>query len=223
MTVDASPISSGLMAAVNPAAKGAKAGVTEIQDRFMTLLVAQMKNQDPMNPLDNAQVTSQLAQLSTVTGVDKLNTTLEALKTDFQSNQSLQATSMIGHGVLVPGSKLNLVDGKSYMGVELGQPADSVKVTIKDGAGNVVHTMDLGATDAGLIPIQWDGKTDAGTDAPDGAYKFEISATRAGQKVTDVSALQFGVVASVATRSTGVKLSLPGIGNIELSEIKQIL
>ena len=75
----------------------------------MTLLVTQLKNQDPLNPLDNAQVTSQLAQLSTVTGVNKLNTTLESLKASYQSSEALQAANMIGHGVLVEGNYVDLV------------------------------------------------------------------------------------------------------------------
>src|SRR3954466_4446382 len=94
-----------VLAAMNPSAAATdKSTAVAAQDRFMTLLVTQMKNQDPLNPLDNAQVTSQLAQLSTVTGVDKLNATLESMMSSFQSSQSLQAANMIGHGVLVPGT-----------------------------------------------------------------------------------------------------------------------
>src|SRR3954466_13474194 len=100
-----------VLAAMNPSAAATdKSVATAAQDRFMTLLVTQMKNQDPLNPLDNAQVTSQLAQLSTVTGIDKLNGTLETLMGSYQASQSLQAAGMIGHGVLVPGSSVNLGD-----------------------------------------------------------------------------------------------------------------
>ena len=93
-------------------------------DKFMTLLVTQLKNQDPLNPLDNAQVTSQLAQLSTVTGVNKLNATLETLKSSYQSSEAMQATNLIGHGVLVEGKDVQLSGGKSILGVELATPAD---------------------------------------------------------------------------------------------------
>jgi flagellar basal-body rod modification protein FlgD len=216
-------ITPNLMSAVNPAAMAAKTAATEIQDKFMTLLVAQMKNQDPMNPLDNAQVTSQMAQLSTVTGIDKVNATLQALQGSFQSNQSLQATSMIGRGVLVPGSTLSLDAGKGFLGIDLAEPADSVKVTIKDASGNAVHTIDLGGNNAGLMPLQWDGTTDSGKVAPDGKYTFEVAATRAGSNIAGVSSLAFGQVASVSTGSQGVKLNVAGIGNVNLSDIKQIL
>src|SRR4051812_9579365 len=98
-------VSQDLLNAVNPQKKKAAEGSVEAdQDKFMTLLVTQLKNQDPMNPLDNAQLTSQLAQLSTVTGINKLNTTLETLKSSYQSSESLQAANMIGHGVLVEGN-----------------------------------------------------------------------------------------------------------------------
>src|SRR5215204_242231 len=98
-----------------------------LQDRFLKLLVTQMKNQDPLNPLDNAQVTTQLAQISTVNGIEKLNATIEAMASSFTSGQSLQAATMIGKDVLVPGSTLQLA-GSSVFGVELAQAADQVKV-----------------------------------------------------------------------------------------------
>src|SRR5262245_57095214 len=99
-----------LLDTMNPKKTAAKTTAQEAQDRFMTLLVTQMKNQDPMNPLDNAQVTSQLAQLSTVTGIDKLNSTLESLMGNYRTSQALEAVSMIGHGVLTPGAGVDLVD-----------------------------------------------------------------------------------------------------------------
>ena len=110
----------------------AKTAADDPQDRFLKLLVTQMKNQDPLNPLDNAQVTSQLAQISTVNGIEKLNTTLQAMANGFTAGQSLQAAGMIGHNVLVPGSALQLTGGNGAFGVDLAQPADDVKVTIKD-------------------------------------------------------------------------------------------
>src|SRR4051812_35941700 len=101
-----------LMATMNakPATTG-DSGADSVQgqtDKFMTLLVTQLKNQDPLNPMDNAQLTSQLAQLQTVTGVNKLNETLNTLKASYQSSEAMQATSLIGHGVLVEGSKVSL-------------------------------------------------------------------------------------------------------------------
>jgi flagellar basal-body rod modification protein FlgD len=206
------------------AMNGAKAGANSTQaaqDTFMKLLVTQLKNQDPLNPLDNAQMTSQLAQLSTVSGIDKLNTTVESLMSTFQSGQSLQATSMIGHGVLIPGSSLTLSGGQGLMGADLVSPANDVKVTIRDGGGNVVRELDLGAKDAGAQVFQWDGKTDAGTAAADGRYSFTLAATGAGKAVT-ASPLAVDIVTSVSTGAQGVKLNVPSVGSVSMADVRQI-
>ncbi len=215
-------VSADLMATMNGTQKTTASTAQEAQDRFMTLLVTQMKTQDPLNPLDNAQVTSQLAQLSTVTGIDKLNATLQALQGSYQSSQSLQAASMIGHGVLVPGSNVDLADGRAVFGVQLDNPADNVTVTIRDSAGHAVHTMDLGAQSAGALPMTWDGATDSGTPAANGRYTFEVTALRGGQRTT-ATALSFGQVSSVSTGTQGVSLNVPGVGSVNLSDIRQIL
>lgn len=220
-TIQSNIASQELMTAMNPA-KSVAGQAKETQDRFMTLLVTQMKNQDPLNPLDNAQVTSQLAQLSTVTGIEKLNTTLEAMMTSFQSNQALQAASMIGHGVLTPGSSLALDDGKALLGFEMANPADQVQITIRDAGGKVVRTLDVGAREAGVHPLAWDGTTDAGGAAPDGSYQFSVQATRAGVQAAETS-LAFGVVSSVTTGGNGVQLNVPSLGTVAFADVRQIL
>lgn len=223
MSTVSNVLPNSLTDAMNPAKKSASDSASAVQDRFMTLLVAQMKNQDPLNPMDNAQVTSQMAQLSTVTGIDKLNTALQALQASYQSSQALAATNLIGHGVLVPGSELALEDGKSIFGLELSSPVDNVKLTIRDASGRAVHEIDTGALDAGTVPLAWDGKTSDGADAADGIYSFEVSATRGGEPVNAATALTFGQVASVSTGASGVKLNVPGIGEVALGDVRQIL
>jgi flagellar basal-body rod modification protein FlgD len=188
----------------------------------MKLLVAQMKNQDPLNPLDNAEITSQLAQLSTVTGIDKLNATLETMMTSTQSNQALQAASMIGHGVLAAGSSLNLSGGQALFGIDLSAAADSATVTIRDSSGRPVRQMTLGPQAAGTLSLQWDGLTDAGVGAPEGTYSIEVSATGGGQKVS-ATTLGFGHVTSVSGGVQGPKLNAPGLGELSISDIRQIL
>jgi len=126
-TVQNNTVSSSLLASMNPAAAATQSTAAAAQDTFMKLLVTQMKNQDPLNPLDNAQVTSQLAQLSTVTGIEKMNTTLQSLMGSYQSSQTLQAAGMIGHGVLVAGSSLNLTNGQAPFGIDLATSARRCK------------------------------------------------------------------------------------------------
>ncbi|MEN3277062.1 MAG: flagellar basal-body rod modification protein FlgD [Massilia sp.] len=215
-----------LMATMN-SKKQATDSVQADTDKFMTLLVTQLKNQDPLNPLDNAQVTSQLAQLQTVTGVNKLNETLETLKSSYQSTEAMQATNLIGHGVLVEGNTLNLNGGKSVFGVELATAADNVQVIVSDPrTGKDVATIELGANEAGAVPLAWDGSSDAADAATlaDGKYSFRVVATRGGQPLTDVKALSLDMVASVSTNSKdGVKLNLADKGAITLADIKQVL
>jgi flagellar basal-body rod modification protein FlgD len=224
-----------LMATMN--AKPATTSGDSVQadtDKFMTLLVTQLKNQDPLNPLDNAQVTSQLAQLQTVTGVNKLNETLNTLKASYQSSEAMQATNLIGHGVLVEGNNVTLSGSKAIMGVELSGDVDSLKVVISDKNGKEVQTMDLGKQKAGVIPLAWDGVPDATkldsngkpVTLADGEYSFQVVATRGGDKVAmnDAKALAFDSVASVNTNSLdGVKLNLPSKGGVTLADIKQVL
>ncbi|WP_028101905.1 flagellar hook assembly protein FlgD [Pseudoduganella violaceinigra] len=216
--------SQALLNAVNTR-DGSNAGknVSADQDKFMTLLITQLKNQDPLNPLDNAQVTSQLAQLQTVTGINKLNETIESLKKDYAASASLQATNLINHGVLAAGKNLQLASGKGLFGVELKNAVDTLQIDIKNASGKVVHSLSLQAVDAGTLPLAWDGKMDDGTSAPDGMYSVAVSGTLGGKAAEGVQALTFGTVASVSTGSGGTKINVPAIGQLSMDDIKQVL
>jgi flagellar basal-body rod modification protein FlgD len=214
-TVDA--VTSG----ASTAATTKKSTAQESEDRFPKLLVTQMKNQDPLNPLDNAEVTSQMAQLSTVTGIEKLNAAFQAMSGSFAASQSLQAAGMIGRSVLAPGSSLLLQDGAAAGGFELKQSVDHAVVTIKSAAGNTLHSVDLGAQKAGNVMFQWDGITDSGANAANGAYKFEVSAMQGGNKV-EVENLSLGKVGSVSLGTSGVTLNTDVLGNLDVTKVKQI-
>jgi len=213
--------SQALLDSVNGKKDSAKNSIDKAQDRFMTLLVTQMKNQDPLNPMDNAQVTSQMAQLSTVTGIDKLNNTLESLISSVQTGQSYQASSMIGHNVLVPGNDVISSGTGGYFGVDLPIGADKLSVTIKDSAGSAIRTLSLGAQDAGTLPLHWDGFADDGSVARTGNYKFEVTATTAGQSIA-VEGLSYAQVMSISNNASGVKLNLSNLASVSTSEVKEI-
>lgn len=204
-----------------PAATSATSAAAS-QDRFMKLLVTQLKNQDPLNPMDNAQMTSQMAQISTVSGIDKLNATLQALSASMTPNQTLQATGMIGHGVLVPGSGLELSGGVSFGGFSLPQAVDSAKVSIYDKAGALVSNVNLGAQTAGVAKWQWDGLNSAGAAMPSGTYSFKVEATSAGNTVA-ATTLQYGMVGSVDQGAGGVTLNVGKLQNVAMSQVLQIL
>ena len=195
-----------------------KSAAEEQQDRFLKLLVTQMQNQDPLNPLDNAQVTTQMAQLSTVTGIEKLNATMQALT----KSQAFQAAGLIGRQVLAPGEFINLRGGVGAAGMDLPSGADSVKVRIFDSNKMLVRALDLGKQSEGAMLFQWDGLTGAGIAAPDGGYSFAVSASLNGKPVNPVS-LAVGQVNSVLMDAIGPALSVQGMGEIDLDQIRQIL
>lgn len=203
------------------AAAASKSSTAETEDRFLSLLVAQMKNQDPLNPLDNAQVTSQMAQLSTVQGIEDMNSTLEALAASMGANQMAQAANLIGHGVLVPGDSIRPAQLEDIIGFELSRPVDSVKVDIFDAGGGLVRSLDLGPREEGINVLAWDGLTSNGTAAPDGQYRFSIDAVQGGQPVSS-TALHLGLVNSVSQGSQGVQLNLAGTERVSYSDIRQI-
>ncbi|WMW82338.1 flagellar hook assembly protein FlgD [Undibacterium cyanobacteriorum] len=219
-TINTQTVDPALLATMNPSST-TKSTAQAAQDRFMTLLVTQMKNQDPLNPLDNAQVTSQLAQLSTVTGIDKLNDTMSAMSANYQSSQGLQAASMIGHGVVVPGTNVELKDGKSILGFDLPQAADNVTVQIKDSAGSLIRTLTANTMTAGMNTISWDGKNDSGKLMGNGNYQFSVSAAAADKKL-DVTNLSFGMVSSVSFGKQGAQLTVSNIGDFALGDVRQV-
>jgi flagellar basal-body rod modification protein FlgD len=219
---------------MNPAAAEKKSTAVEAQDRFMKLLITQMKNQDPLSPMDNAQVTSQLAQLSTVTGIDKLNETMASMSASYQAQQTVQASALINHGVLAPGNNVVLADKQAQLGFDLSGTAQNVTVNIKKPSGEVVATLDYGAAGTGTTPLSWDGKDNDGKQLPDGVYKFDVVATtngvermtkdKDGKEVKAATALAFGIVNSVSTNATGIKLNASGFSQpLNMSDVREIL
>jgi flagellar basal-body rod modification protein FlgD len=196
--------------------------MNEAENRFLTLLTTQLKNQDPLNPLDNAQLTSQLAQISTVNGIEKLNATLQTLLSGLNESQAMEAAALVNHGVLVPGSSMTLGENGGIGGFELATAADETTVTIKDGNGLVIRTMNLGALDAGIHPFVWDGKADGGAQAATGNYSYSISA-KSGTNTSTPTALAYGLVQAVTRNTSGLTLDVGTLGAFTMADVKQIL
>jgi flagellar basal-body rod modification protein FlgD len=215
-----SATSPDLFASYAPQKTNAKADDTE--DRFLTLLVAQMNNQDPMNPLDNAQVTSQLAQLSTVKGIEKLNSTVETLTGRVQSSESMAALGAVGHQVLTKGESIALYNGQAAAGFELPANVDALTVKIIDSSGNVLHTAALGKQASGIHTFVWDGVTDSGATAVNNTYKFEVEASANGKPV-DVQTLTLARIDGVIPNQEEVTFNLGGLPATKLSDIRQFL
>ncbi|HAX7494504.1 MULTISPECIES: flagellar hook assembly protein FlgD [Enterobacteriaceae] len=193
------PTNTGVSTTSSSSLTGSNAA--DLQSSFLTLLVAQLKNQDPTNPMENNELTSQLAQISTVSGIEKLNTTLGSISGQIDNSQSLQASNLIGHGVMIPGttvlagtgSEEGAVTTTTPFGVELQQAADKVTATITDKNGAVVRTIDIGELTAGVHSFTWDGTLTDGSTAPNGSYNVAISASNGGTQLV-AQPLQFALV-----------------------------
>jgi flagellar basal-body rod modification protein FlgD len=221
-TISPAASATSATAALTGANAAAASEAPSIGDRFLTLLITQLKNQDPLNPMDNGQLTSQLAQISTVTGINKLNDTMTGIGLSLGSNQYLQAAGLVGHTVLAPGNKMELAAGAAAGGVNLASNADHVIVTINDASGRAIRKIDMGAQSAGAQAFAWDGQTDAGAAAPDGVYSFTVAATQGGAAVT-ADALMSGRVDGVVLASNGAtQLQLGRLGRVDLSQIIKI-
>lgn len=199
-----------------------KVSATDQQDRFLKLLVTQMKNQDPLNPMDNAQLTTQLAQISTVSGIDNLNETMKTLIGQIQGSQALQSNSMIGRDVLVTGDQLQLSSGQAIGAVEVPEGADDATVSVRSANGGLIAQIPLGKLESGMHKFAWDGQTSVGTKAADGAYKFTVEA-RTGNTTTAANGFAVGHVQGVIKGANGVQLDLGRLGARAIDDIKEIL
>jgi flagellar basal-body rod modification protein FlgD len=203
------------------ATSGSSASATNAagaEDRFLKLLVAQLSNQDPMNPMDNAQVTSQMAQISTVTGVQQTNQAIKDLAAQLASMQMLQSSSLVGRNVLVDGNKIPVTNGKGSGAVDLVAKADSVKIDILSAGGKVIDTINLGAQAAGRHTFDWN----AGSKMADGTVSYRVLATQGGKPVS-TSQLARDSVDSVSTDSGTMNVQLRGLGNVAYDKLKSIL
>ncbi len=203
------------------AARGSGNTLSDVQSTFLKLLTTQLQNQDPTNPMDNAQMTTQLAEMSTAQGISNLNSTLNSLLSSYQSTQTMQAASLIGHRVLAAGNTLALSNSQAVGAVDLVSAADSVKVQILDANGQVARTLDLGAQAAGLVGFSWDGKNDQGQAMVDGSYSTSVAAFSGGSPVA-VTPLSLASVSSVSLTGGTVTVNASGLGQLNLSQIQQI-
>lgn len=209
-----------LVAGLNGRGAGAGA-VQEMSDRFLKLLVTQLKNQDPMNPMENAELTMQLAQMSTVEGINKLNDGLAALNDQYRATQVIQGAGLVGRNVLAAGEDLSLGPAGAVGGAELEAAADSVRVQVLDRTGMLVQTLDLGRQPAGLARFVWDGKDHQGVPQPQGEYAFRVLASADGRSVPH-TAYSLGTVMSVALQGAGMEVEVAGLGSRSLAQIRQI-
>jgi flagellar basal-body rod modification protein FlgD len=214
----------------------------ESGDRFLKLLVTQLKNQDPMNPMDNAQLTTQMAQINTVAGIEKLNTsvgtmtdklstqlsglntsggldkleaTLQKMSGQFLQSQTLQGAGMVGRQVWTSGNALSVESGKGAGAFELAGPADVVSVDVLSPAGLVVGQVDLGAQASGRRAFQWtvpEGMDPAG-------LTFRVNA-RSGADAVRATLQSADRVNAITAGPDGLVLQLSRLGPTPVNNVK---
>jgi flagellar basal-body rod modification protein FlgD len=218
ITATTSPTVSSTASTATSASSTSASSTEASQDRFLKLLVAQLNNQDPMNPMDNAQMTSQMAQINTVTGIQQVNDTLKSMAEQFTAMQALQGANMVGHNVLMEGNTLTPIDGVAVGAVDLGGRAESVKIDVMSPGGQIVDTINAGAQDAGRHYFNWDASGYTGGGTP----TFKITATLGGKAIA-ATALSSDKVVSVGTDNGAMTMQLQGRGTTAYSTVKAIL
>ena len=219
------PTSGSTSSGSSTANGGSASSVTLGGTDFLTLLLAQLQNQDPTSPVDSNQFLSQLASLSEVQGINQLNNSFSTLSSTLSSNQALQASSLLGHQVLAASSTGNLATaGATLTGaVSVPQTSSQVTLNITNSAGVLVDSINLGAQPAGLANFSWNGETSSGSAAPAGTYT--LSAQVAGvASGTAITTLVNGTVDSVTmgAGTTGLTLNVAGLGSVPYSSVQQI-
>lgn len=191
-------------------------GADEASERFLKLLITQMQNQDPLNPMDNAQVTSQMAQISTVTGIEKLNQTMQSLSGQMLSSQALQGAALVGRTVLMEGSGLHFGEDRiASGGFELTSAADDVKIEVLSPSGRVVDTIEFGAASAGRSGFEWAAPEGTSMDG----MTFRVVA-KTGSVALTATPLTTDLVKAVSTGGDTLTLELLFGGAVPYTDIK---
>lgn len=204
------------------AAAAASVSALSVND-FLSLMTAQLKNQDPTQPLDPSTFVTQLAQFGTVSGIDSMQSSLSTLSSTLLSNQALSSVSLVGHSVLTQASSAQYSSGQSMAGaVQAPTGTSGIAVNITNASGTLVQQIALGAS-SGMSSFSWDGSTLAGTQAPSGTYNVQAIADVSGVS-TAAPVYLSGTVSSVSLNSGsgGVTVNTPQLGAVALASVQQV-
>ena len=191
----------------------------DLSKNFLKMLTVQLQNQDPMNPMDNAAMTSQLAALNQVDGINKLNTSVNALVAQMQSANFMNLSSSVGKTALAQGTQIYFAGQSVGMAAKLDAPAASLKAVIRDSNSQIVNQFDFGPTPSGTTDFIWDGGDDAGKQVVAGVYTLELTATDDQGKTTSPAAYVAAMVTSIGQEDSDMKVGLSDGRNILTTDI----
>lgn len=224
-SIDTSSVTSSVLSQYSSSSTGSTDSTSSLgKDDFLQLLVTQLNNQNPLDPQDNGEFVSQLAQFSSLEGMDNLNTSMDSLLSTYQSSQALQASALVGASVIVQ-SNSAVVDTSTTFNGSLVMPQSGSGVTVKiyDTSGSVVKTLSLGDQSSGNVDFMWDGTNEDGEVVDPGTYTFSATASLDGT-TTALSTYLPAKVNSVTLGQDGgeLTLNLAGIGSVSLSQVQTI-
>lgn len=194
------------------------------QSSFLTLMTAQMKNQDPFDPVDNTQMVAQMAQFSSLAGISEMNTTLSAIAAKLGATSTTDLVSWVGRTVLTEGNTAYpRTDGSLGGVIELGADAAEVNIVIEGPNGEILKNVSLANAKAGQTEFEWDGSTDTGEPAGAGPFKIRVAAQNATGSPVTAKPLVWAPVTAVAMGGDGnPTLTLPGIGQVSTTAVRKI-
>ncbi len=207
-----------------PASKKTKAADELDQSEFLELMIAQLNNQDPMKPMENGDFISQMAQFSAVTGLTKLQESFDGLATSLQSNQALQASTLVGRTVVVPSGTGVLPQGGTLSGVvNLESSSSNITVTIQDASGQVIRRLELGPKAAGEAYFNWDGIADNGVAMQPGRYYISAETqTENGTEALETMVSSAVDSVTLGSAGQGMTLNLADGNSVNLSSVRSI-
>lgn len=194
------------------------------QQDFLRLMVAQVQNQDPMQPQANGEFLSQLAQFSTNDGITKMQESLQQLASSLQSNQALQASALVGRKVLVNSDKLSLgAEGDVKTAIDMPAGLSNLSAAIYSESGELVKTIPLGQPEPGFFQFAWDGTGQGEQRLAAGKYSVKVTGVYGGQEVALKTMTSANVDSvSLGQNGEGLKLNVSGVGSVTLDQVRQI-
>ncbi|KRG64363.1 flagellar basal body rod modification protein [Stenotrophomonas humi] len=205
-----------------PNATSTKKKDTLDQADFMRLMTTQLQHQDPLKPMDNSQMVAQMAQLSTVQGINDLNSTVKGFQQSMSSDQILRGAALVGHEVLVPSTKLSLEAEGGATGTVAAPGAGTVTIDITDANGVKVDQLSVPATAAGEVSFDWDGTDADGKRMPPGSYTITATHTDSSGAQSKLNTYVQAEVESVTVGADGLYLNLKGLGTAPLDYVLRI-
>lgn len=201
-------------------AKGDELG----KDAFLTLMIAQLENQDPLNPASNEDFIAQLAQFSSLEGLQNINTGIQDLATSFRSSQALEASALVGRQVEVSSDTATLTSAGPVRGtISLDTSTSNLKLFIETPDGQVVKTQDMGTQERGDIDFSWDGTNDSGLPVANGQYRVRATGLIDGESTDIPLAIGANVNSVTIGQNDSMILNIEGVGAVPLSEVSRFL